>query len=768
MTRLFYFSLTLATFLFNITGDAQKRMVETELNNFFKKYPRSKVVLFLSQNKVIPGDTILFQAGVYNQSGDLIPQRQILQLELIDQKGLIVHRQNVLMATGEVDSYVTIPSSLGEGFYLLRAFTNTMRNQGDLSFAQYLLEVVRERTLQPSPQSSYISLFPEGGQLIGNTDNHLIVRYNGVSLGAPIQIIGSTSGKLGTVFAESSSISSLMVRPKLGEKVHAEHSSGLKSDLTAVTQEGVAVLLREKQGDVRISFPAKSFSWKDLNVMLLGRGQARELLLRSDASDSLVYELPDAPGNGYYQLIVLSNKRNILARRLWAVTSNSPRVLVDLKNKQPGLRSEVGAQVQLKDDRGRPLKGQLNLAVVYRGALNQQQENDRSLLQQFQGNSSVSLQRKNDLNDLELITLREDWLPENWYAADYHPEFTTQPILKFSGTALRMNGNSFRDSTSVMLFLQKKLTGYEAPIINGKFDAPIYFDFDGEDELFYTVHRNDSSISDARIILDRDTVSKQQAPSFKPLLSRDPFADFMVRKKATDRSYRFFNSIAGFMASEQPDPNKSFEDALQGADIAVQIDDYVVFPTLDDVIREIVPSLKHRRTSGRSVVRVFLYSPVLTNTPILSTGDPLYIIDGQMTANTEYFMSMNPAELISIRIVRNVQKLARFGYLGKNGVVLVKTRNPRAIREFKENTVLDVSGLNQRYVYTQNLAQDKRIPDLRILLYWQTAQRTDDQGNYNFAITTGDLAGSFLIRIQGLTEDGRPFSLEYPLEIKEK
>ena len=200
----------------------------------------------------------------------------------------------------------------------------------------------------------------------------------------------------------------------------------------------------------------------------------------------------------------------------------------------------------------------------------------------------------------------------------------------------------------------------------------------------------------------------------------------------------------------------------------MQIDDYVVFPTLEDVIREIVPSLKHRRTGDRSSVRVFLYSPVVTNTPILSTGDPLYIIDGRMTLSTEYFMNMNPADLISIRIVRNVQKLTKFGYLGKNGVVLVRTKNPDAIRQFTENSVFPVNGLNTGIVPFAAAQSDPRIPDLRTLLHWDAAHVTDDQGKLNFSFTTGDIAGTFTIRVEGITEDGYPFSAEQKIQVQEK
>lgn len=751
------------------SAEAQKRSIVSDLNTFLKKYPRTKVNLFVSQTKATPGDTIRLHAQVYDQSGSAFTQRQVLNIELADHNGRIVHRQNILMAAGSADSYLALPASLSEGFYLLRAYTNRMRNFGEDSFTWQSIEVVRERSLQRAASAPFISIHPEGGHLIGEVKNHVAVTYHGVPLGGSIRIIGSVSGELGVVFATASGISSLMIIPKADEVIYATNADELKSKAIKAASTGVAMLLREKQLNLRLTFPSRNFSNRDLDVILLGRGEARELQLRKDYADSLIYDFPANPANGYYQILVFSQDRRIIAQRIWGVTSDQPKLLLNLKNPEPGLREKSELMLQLRDDNNRPLKGNFNLTITDERGFQEGRTDDLiSLLQRYQGVDPHEHQRRSNQNDLESIILQEQWLPDNWNDPAYNPLHQPQSTLRFSGEISRRDGLLFRDSTSVMLFLQKKMMGYEAPVKDGRFDAPVYFDFTGEDKLFFAVHRNDSALNDVVLRLDRDTLSARRAPEFKSLLSRDPFADFMSKKKSTDRSYRFFRSANTVTTTEQPDPNRLYEEALQGADVSVQIDDYVVFPTLDDVIREIVPSLKHRKAGGRSSVRVFLYSPVVTNTPILSFDEPLYIIDGHLTKSTEYFMNMNPADLISIRIVRNVQKLARFGYLGRNGVVLVKTRNPSAILQFKENLVTNVSGLNLPINNPRTISTDPRVPDLRIMLDWQTGRHTDDQGNFTHSFFTGDLAGSFLIRVEGITEDGTPFFVQQKFQVKEK
>ena len=763
----------LLIFFFALLGSesvtAQKTSVVSELNTFLKKYPQAKPVLFLSHNRVIAGDSILFFAGMYDAKGAVFTRRQILNLELVDQQGKIVHRRNVLMADGTAESFLSIPESLRDGFYLLRAYTGFLRNYGEDSYSWNTIEVIRERLLQRNLTPPEISIHPEGGHLIAGVSNHLLLKYHGVPLGSALKIIGTVSGELGTAYVENSGISSVFIRPKAGEQVHAEYSSTIRSTETDSKPEGVSLFFREDQQTLRLSFTGKKNYRKETEVVLFGRGEARALSLAGDYSDSLIYRLPQDAAPDYYRVLVFASDRKIIAGRTLYLSAAQPVVKLEVSAMAPGIREKADVRIQVTGQNGRPVKATVHSVVADARAFRGSSQDDAlSLIQRYRGTESAEHQRRSDRINDELIVIQENPVPENWNDSGYRPEHQSQSTLRFSGSVFRNDSQPLRDSTSVMLFLQKQMIGYEAPLIDGKFDVPVYFDFTGEDELFFAVHRKDSAVSRAVVIPDRDTVSVRRAPVSVQMLSRDPFADFLIRKKATERSYRFFKTASSVTIPEQSDPNKAFEDALRGADVSVQIDDYVVFPTLEDVIREIVPSLKHRRTGDRSSVRVFLYSPVVTNTPILSTGDPLYIIDGRMTLSTEYFMNMNPGDLISIRIVRNVQKLTKFGYLGKNGVVLVKTKNPDAIRQFTENSVFPVNGLNTGTVPFAAAQSDPRIPDLRTLLHWDAAHATDDQGKLNFSFTTGDITGTFTIRVEGITEDGYPFSAEQKIQVQDK
>jgi hypothetical protein len=234
------------------------------------------------------------------------------------------------------------------------------------------------------------------------------------------------------------------------------------------------------------------------------------------------------------------------------------------------------------------------------------------------------------------------------------------------------------------------------------------------------------------------------------------YADFVNRKKLVDRSYNFYgNAEALAKSSSSENLNKDFEDELTGVDYSVKVDEYVVFPTMEELIREVVPSLLHRKVRGNSIVRVVLPDGAIPN------ENPLIIIDGIMTKNINYFLQLKPADLISIKVVRTINKLNRFGTLGRNGIVLVQTKGIDHTKLKNENTLISVKGLNKPIpfrVTSHTILSDQRIPDFRSTLYWNPAVISNPRGESVINFSASDDVGNFLISVQGITSDGKPFA----------
>ena len=175
-----------------------------------------------------------------------------------------------------------------------------------------------------------------------------------------------------------------------------------------------------------------------------------------------------------------------------------------------------------------------------------------------------------------------------------------------------------------------------------------------------------------------------------------------------------------------------------------------------ELIREIIPSLQHRKLGGKTTVRV-----LLSEASIRPIGDPLYVIDGIMTKNTDYFLSMNPSDILTLKIVKDISKLRRFGAMGKNGMVLIQTKKLDLQKLKSGSTTLPVTGLSKpvdfRPLDHSNDAGNK-LPDFRSTLYWAPTVKTAATGKANFSFYASDDTGPLVIKVLGMTADGRPFN----------
>lgn len=750
------------------TAWGQTPNVVEKVSDVLARVPRLRIALVLGQDRMLPGDTSALIVAVYDAAGKIFTRRQVLELELVNASGSVVHRQHVLVASGTADTYLAVPSSLPAGAYMLRAYTEFMKNYGEHTFFRKEIEVLSDRLQRRAPVQTEISVHAEGGNLIAGVSNRLILKYKSVPLGSPLEVSGNISGAVVRAFATAGGVSEVTVKPMAGElftvRIPAIAASP-EATIRASGGEFVALRLDNRSEERRLVAyipPAAGLNKRQLVALAVGNGLVIRLQRTGGNADSVRFAVPAALQDGIYQAIIFDDDARELAHRFFEVSREPVSAAVEWSVSNPSFRQDVQATVRITDNRGNPVQADVNIHLTDQRAL--LSENILPVQEWLPGLDATPDMTPQE-RDLLLAARNESWLPAGWNSAGYQPPWSFRSVIRFSGSVKRNNGLPLRDSTTIMLFLQNRMLGYEVDIRDGRFEFPVLFDFRGNDRLFYVVHRKDSLLRDVRIRFDMDTTSSIRPAALQTQYARDPYTDYATRRRTTDRSYRFFTSSSAKVLPEEPSPNARFESELRGTDITIRIDDYVVFPTVEDVVREIVPSLKHRRIGGRDAIRVFLYSPVVTNDPILSSGDPLYIIDGQMTLSTEYFMKIDPADLISISIVRNVNKLQHFGYLGKNGVVLVRTRKPQVIRSFQSNTVTEVQGFNLEWKETSGIAADPRIPDLRTGLSRLVQAASDDAGRIPFSFRTGDMSGTWLIRVDGVTRTGIPFHHVQRLEI---
>jgi|GEM_PF-6993243 len=309
------------------------------------------------------------------------------------------------------------------------------------------------------------------------------------------------------------------------------------------------------------------------------------------------------------------------------------------------------------------------------------------------------------------------------------------------------------DSTLVTFYLNRNDFVYPLYInSSGTFEFPLFKEF-GDERIYYTITRKGAKVM-GTIISDEPVIRNDSLRAVTMASAvEDTYSSFVKRRNVVMKSFLYYSNRL---------PQDNYEEWLD-SDFDIELDKFEPFSSMQELLGNIVQMVRYRKKDNEEMVRVFL-----RDNAIYATVDPLYIIDGVMTDNTKYFLNLLPANVDKIGILRSQETLSRYGELGKNGIILVRTK-PTAREELPSNQhELFVTGISKSIPFkSPSYANQKQsnIPDLRSTLYWNPKILTDNQGKSSFSFYTGDATGSFKIRVEGMTNNGILFTKEIPFTV---
>jgi len=437
-------------------------------------------------------------------------------------------------------------------------------------------------------------------------------------------------------------------------------------------------------------------------------------------------------------------------------------------------RDSVDIQVSLSDFFGNPVKGEFSISVI----------NQKLFLQAGQTSSlRNSLYIFNDLPGLvgsyekgsvsEDIWMKQinDWLiTQKWERSNWKDILDEQEragiltpfkkSLSFRGKVLSTNtGIPLQDSSAVSFFQSNNKIVYSTySNSRGEFELPLLNDFMNEDRFYYKVQPVNSKTKLDDYIIVSDAISDAVSPSDVTFEENiDAYGEYVHQKRIIDHSYRtYLRRVPSVTTQIEQDPNLTFLNALSGEDIDITMGDFVVFPTVEDLIHEVVGGLQVRKAGGVPTIRVPIASGGYTRIP---TGDPLYIVNGIFTLDTQKFLELSAEEMVYLKIVNDQSKLSKFGSFGTHGVVIVLTRQNQINETFLNTKYFVLAGVNQTLPFkARNNDPALRIPQLNASLHWNPTVSNTFKGLARVKIRLPDDLGPMRVSVSGVTFDGNPFS----------
>ena len=740
---------------------------------------QEKLFAHVDRTLYLAGETIWFRLyDIDGQSNRPAALSGIAYIEVLDRDQHPILQTKVELKDGKGDGALSIPLSVSSGEFLFRAYTSWMRNfSPDLYYMQPLtiLNTLTDSSAAPATDTGHagLRLFPEGGNLVSGLTSVIAVETtdrHGQSISCEGAILGQNRDTVARFHTGASGVGRFLMAPAAGNSYVAStmiDGQVVTQPLPSAYDQGYVMHL-EDQDEHRIRVTVRKSGASGPPVVYLfahTHGATRAVRMSYFTDGAATFELAkDSLGAGISHLTVFDSDRTPVCERLFfKPPTQTLHIGINTGAATFATRSLIPVQLSGADKAGSPLAADLSLAVFRLDSL-QPIPGDNILTWLLLGSElkgPINIPPVNDwatnpasaaaLDDLMLTRgwsryRWEDILADHKAAFEFIPEING-PVI----TARVVDKQTGQPPRQTIGYLSLPGQHFQLATALSRPDGTLQFHL----EPFYGIR---AVIAQTNPEIDsnlRVDVAAPWSDRFAPFALPGPgdpvrWASQLLQRSIDAQSENAYLSAKKhrFVAME--------EDSIPfygTADLRYNLDDYVRFATMEEVIQEFVDNVRVRRRSGHAYFRV---KNALFN--LFFEGDPLLLIDGIPVFNPDKLMSTDPAKIRKIEVVSHKYI---FGPSVTDGVVSFKSYDGEfGGYELDPNAVaIQYNGLDRhREFYTPvYTAEDKgqpSIPDFRNELIWAPEIVVDTTGKKTVPVYTSDKTGRFLLVVQGMTKEG--------------
>ncbi|KAB1068197.1 hypothetical protein F6U93_07225 [Tamlana haliotis] len=812
--------LTLAAMFSFALANHFKALVHTKLKDYAKNSYPEKIYVQTDKPYYALGDDIWFTAylvnGVTHKRSD---KSAVIYTELINEQDSIVSRRELFADHMAVAGDFKIEKNFKPGKYLLRAYTNYMRNLDESYLFQkeiviWDVNTDTEETNTPNSsavkklkldsktaKTSEISFFPEGGNLVnGLTSKIAIKAKNNKVISGQIK---DNEGNFITQFeTKHFGIDLINLTPEANKTYYASVNSNgkeAKFPLPKALPNGHHLRLVNLGDRIIIKVTANhSIGLKHTYLVGHQRGHLIYEKFESNVTDEYTVILDTKQlKDGVASFTLFDNNGKPVCERLIFIDSpnNNIDVQVTLSNSKPRPREKITMHLNLKDDNGQPLAGQLSMAITDLDAIDQKttSENIKTYLllnSDLRGtieNPGYFFEKPNDKRrsaELDLIMLTHGWRRFKWTDLLYGPpermKFEAEKGLYFSGytTALE-SGKTRKPATARLTFMSAQVhQEQQSTATNGTFKFGPYIFNDSIQALIEarTDHfKNEKSTTNRNlsIYLDKkyyDPPKIVKKEVLKPVISdKTKITKFKTQAKAISEIDSIYLEsatqldevlITAKMKSEAAKGTEELNERTHYGHPSKRLDlaDHENFRHLPAI--NLIGHLPGVTTIGDSI---YIRTKLVTE---------IYVDDSQVEVSD--IIHMTGQEIDFIDVLTGVSATT-YGNSG-SGVIVIHTRTGMFISsniERKPGIVnFTAHGFySAREFYSPDYDDEFTMSgkrDLRTTLHWEPLVELSktDKNTHEVSFFTSDSQSTYGIKIEGITENGNPFCHLSTLEVE--
>ncbi len=787
--------ISLSLFFFTTTTNLAGQETRQTLKALFQKQQllQEKIYAHTDKEFYLAGETIWFK--LYNvDAGFHLPLElsKVAYIEILDAQHLPVLQTKIALQKGTGNGNLQLPESLASGNYIFRTYTNWMKNfDADFYFEKTvtIINTISEepiKVVDTAGAAFDIQYFPEGGNLVKGLKNKVAFKAvnkdgKGVDFkGALVDRNGDTVSRFQPLFA---GIGSFEFVPSADVSYKGifmmPNGQTVIKDLPKMYERGYVLHVTEKDnGNVLVNVNTNAATEGALlHLFVHTRHQAKEIISAQVKEDSVQFMVHrDSLADGVSHITLFNSGMQPLCERLYF---KRPRKKLNIEasslKHQLKRREKVNLAFIAKDETGAPQAADLSIAVFY--------------------NDSSYLNTGADITSYMLLTSD---LKGNVESPGYYFSDSTAAVNMALDNLMLTHGwrrFKWKDVLENKNLSQAYQPEFEGPIISGNIEniqtgraeknIQTYLAIPGKNFLLYSSTSDSTGrlhyyaknfygpveiVAQAKPGNEKTYRINIETPYSENYSSR-PIATFNITS-LVNRQLKF-KSVNMQVQNIYADKIKAHPHLVNDtvsfygkSQRTYFLDDYVRFPTMQEVLREYVQEINvYHRNKNFSIALIRKYP-----NGFIEKRDPLVLIDGvPLLGDQNKIFRYDPLKVKELQIINRDYYLGTSVTQGIANFITYDGR-PEGMELEANTTVLDYEGLQMQRefykpVYETANQVNSRLPDFRSLLLWEPNFKTDNTGKQNISFYTSDLPGKYTVVIQGLSNNGRVGNANFTIEV---
>lgn len=415
-----------------------------------------RVMLQVANTHINADESLFFKAYLTTEK---VPKRYsksgVLNLELLDDSGTLLKRQFHKIVDGMVEGQLELPKNSASGNYTVKAYTRWSQNYGPAYVALQKIQIgALPNGEEVMDMASGISIIPEGGTLLSNHENRIIIRIpdqtNTPNRAA--RILDENRQEVAQVSFYSSELGTAIFKPQKDKLYQLELEDGTLCPIQKAEDDGFLLQVNNLDEDLAKIRITASTGTPDSKVTLIGTaGGINYFEKKLDFRDSKVLDVELSKTSfprGVCMLKLVDNLGEELAHRpIWIAGER-----LQIQIEPLGLDTDMALKsykIKVTDHENTPIKSQLSISANRYDSTTGMigPENRAPFSGIFEENKVTDYRKESFLKDLDLLSSTEKMGAE---MLDNDIKYSFQKGLEIMGHAYDLN-NSLLSHTKIQI-----------------------------------------------------------------------------------------------------------------------------------------------------------------------------------------------------------------------------------------------------------------------------------------------------------------------------